>query len=190
MELNERQRYAVEKRGRLLVSAAAGTGKTTTMVEKIVRTVASGVPLKNILVLVFGNAAAAEIRQKVAVNLYLAAKVEKDDSRRGYLLNQLDEIMLAEIKTVHAFCLDMLREYFEPLNLSPDFQIMSAGEKSILENRAARLAFDFFYEKGDELFSELAYVIGGRKEDGLKKIIFELSAEADVRPDPEEFFER
>lgn len=183
---NPEQQRIIDADGRILVSASAGTGKTTVMVQKIVDLIKSGVPLGKILVLVYNNAAASEIREKIAKRLFEASS-ETTGSQREFLIRQLDEIMLAEIKTVHAFCMDLLREHFEPSELNPNFEILSDREKQGMSRRAMQDVLNEYNLSDDGLFRKLSAAFDPRKQEPLSLAVVTLNSQADIQYSPEDF---
>ena len=128
-KLTPQQKMAVEDRGgRLLVSAAAGSGKTKVLVDRLMGYLMDPVRPANIddfLLITYTKAAAAELRGKIAAKL--SEKVAEDPSNR-HLQRQQQRLYLAKISTVHAFCGDALREYAYRLDLSGDFRVADEQE--------------------------------------------------------------
>ncbi len=103
----EQQRVIAHKDGNLLVSAAAGSGKTAVLVERILNLVRGGEDVASFLIVTFTRAAADELRQRLLSSMEEAA--ELDDSMR----EQVSRVELASISTIHAFCLQLITRYFE-----------------------------------------------------------------------------
>ncbi len=153
----EAQRAAIDIRGKeLLVSAAAGSGKTATLTERIITSLTdkdSPADISNMLVVTFTRAAAAELRQRIfkAVSEALA----KDPSNRR-LSSQLVKIGNAKICTIDSFYLELIRENFDSLGLPPSFRIADTAEAELLEKELMGDTVEDFYEKEPEKFSLLA----------------------------------
>ena len=188
--LTPSQREAVAAEGRVLVSASAGSGKTTTMVRKIISAVAAGVPLKDMLVLVYNDAAANELRERLHSALFEAACVS-DGAEREMFRDALDALASARIGTIHSFCRSLIKENFEKLGVSPSFDILSQGEAERYENEAMNTVFARYFAEGDEVFMQLADALSyGRKEDGLRDAVARIYDVTEIRPDREAFIER
>lgn len=123
------QSQVIESRGKnLLVSAAAGSGKTAVLVERIIRMVTEGENLPGIdelLVMTFTNAAAAEMRERIAAAI---EQKLKEDPQNEHLQMQATLVHHAQITTIDSFCLNVIREHFNQLDLDPAFRIGDEGE--------------------------------------------------------------
>lgn len=162
----ERQRNAIEARGgSLLVSAAAGSGKTSVLVERAVGLICDNdnpVDADRLLIVTFSIAAAAEARQRI--NARLSALIAQNPEDYG-LLRQQALLQKAQISTVHAFCLSLIRENFHDLPVSPDFTIADTSELETMRDECAAVVIERFYEKSDPLFLELVELISGGRDD-------------------------
>ena len=150
--LTAEQQAAVENRGRsLLVSAAAGSGKTKVLVERLFSYVESGeANLDDFLIITYTRAAAAELRGKIAK--VLGEKLQ-EDPLNAHLQRQLLRVYRADIKTVDAFCTALLRENCHLLRedarghaLRPDFRVLDENEAQLLRERVLARTLDEFYE--------------------------------------------
>ena len=145
------QQMAVENRGgKLLVSAAAGSGKTKVLVDRLMTYILDGQKLANIddfLIITYTKAAAAELRGKIAAKLseHLA---EQPGNR--HLQRQMQRIFLAKISTVHSFCSDLLREYAYELDVPGDFRVADENECRQLREQAMEETLDNAYASGME----------------------------------------
>ncbi len=128
-QLTEQQRQAVENRGgKLLVSAAAGSGKTKVLVDRLMRYLCDSTDPANIdefLIITFTQAAAAELRAKIAAKL--SEKIAENPENR-HLQQQFQRLYMTQISTVHAFCGNILRQFAYQLNLSADFRMEAESE--------------------------------------------------------------
>lgn len=153
-KLTPQQQMAVENRGgRLLVSAAAGSGKTKVLVDRLMGYLTDPVQPANIddfLMITYTKAAAAELRGKIAAKL--AERVAKDPGNR-HLQRQQQRLYLAKISTVHAFCGDILREYAYKLDLSGDFRVADELEceriRETVMERVLKNAYDHAVDDPD-----------------------------------------
>lgn len=187
--LTEQQRKSVETDGRVLVSASAGSGKTTTMVTKIIRAVAEGVALGDILVLVYNEAAANELREKLHDRLFEAACLSGGEERERFT-RSLDELAGANIGTIHAFCRALIKENFEKLGVSPAFDILNESEEARYMEEATDAVFADFFRRGDEVFMQLADVLShGRKEDNLRAVVKRIYSVTEIQPDRKRFIQ-
>ena len=141
-EPTEEQRLALSARGSILVSAAAGSGKTAVLSHRAVSRILDPddpVDVNDMLIVTFTNAAAAEMRQRISTILTEKANAAENDRRA---LEQRADLDNAAIGTIDAFCLDLVRENFETTGIRPDFRIASAERLALLEERAAREALN------------------------------------------------
>lgn len=143
------QLSAIEKRNsNILVSASAGSGKTTVLVERVIRRVIEeGINIDEILVLTFTNAAAVELKEKILKAIYSALEARPNDL---FLKQQLLYIHRASITTIHAFCLDLIRQNFHILNIDPNFKIADESQITILKNKVMEEVIEQEYEKANE----------------------------------------
>ncbi len=136
-KLTPQQQMAVENRGgKLLVSAAAGSGKTKVLVDRLLKYIQDPIDPANIddfLIITYTKAAAAELRSKIAAKL--SEHIAADPGNR-HLQRQLQRLYLAKISTVHSFCSDILREYAYLLDISADFRVADENEILQLRSRA------------------------------------------------------
>ena len=123
MDWTKEQKEAIDFRGNnLLVSAAAGSGKTAVLIERIkTMLLEDRIPITSMLIVTFTNAAAAEMRFKLQEALM--KEMEKPDSDKLFLRNQLALLGEADISTFNSFALSIVRRYFYMLDLEPDFTI-------------------------------------------------------------------
>ena len=184
----EDQQAAVAHRGSaLLVSAAAGSGKTKVLVDRLLERICDPVSPCNVddfLIITYTRAAAAELRGKIAraVSERLA---ENPESR--HLRSQLSRIYLAEISTVHAFCAGILRNYAYLLDIPADFRIAEEAECVTVRERAMQNVLAAGYEAGDSpSFTAFFETLGfGRDDRGAAELILRLYEKAQSHAKPE-----
>ncbi len=175
MNFTDEQREAIVRRGKIIVSAAAGSGKTSVMIERLVSLILSGTDVREVLALTFTNKAAAQMRDKLRTALSERLLTAQGEERER-LKDQLSALPLAEIGTIHAFCGRLVRTHFYLAGVDAAFRIISPDEPegAALKGRAIDLVFEEAYE-GDPDFSELLSVYFRKKKDRrLKKIVFTL----------------
>ena len=185
------QKNAIEARGgTLLVSAAAGSGKTAVLVERVIQRLldpVNGCDADRLLVVTFTKAAAAEMRERIAAALSARLAAHPDDAR---LLRQQMLLPCASICTIDSFCNDLVRENFHRLDLSPDYKIMDAGELTLLRGEAIDMALEEFYRENDPAFTELLELVRkGRDDTELTETVRRLYDYTQAYPFPEEWIE-
>ena len=162
------QEKILNTEGNIIVSAAAGSGKTAVLTEKIVRKVESGTPICDMLVVTFTTAAAAEMKQRIEKKLYERAENAKDDKTRSFLYTQAQSTSRADISTLHSFCTHVLRRHFYEAELSPTFRVGDSTELEMLHLEALDEALNEYFENaGDK--TRLLNALSG--EDNLIKVI-------------------
>jgi ATP-dependent helicase/nuclease subunit A len=185
------QQRAIEERGcNLLVAAGAGSGKTAVLVERIIRKLLAEqepLDLENLLVVTFTNAAAAEMRQKVAAALSSACR---QDPHNKHLLRQLSLLPQAQITTIHSFCLDLIRRNFCALGLDASFRVAGELEQGLLLRQTLEKFLEQRYEENDQLLPLLADAYGGVKDDSrLMEIMLELYEFSRSQPHPQQWLQ-
>jgi ATP-dependent helicase/nuclease subunit A len=118
------QQDAIDIRGRnILVSAAAGSGKTAVLVERIKKLILEeGVSLDQLLVVTFSNAAASEMKERIAAAL--TSEIENNARNDAFLRNQMNKLNSSNISTFHAFSMEVIRRYFYLTDVAPDFRTL------------------------------------------------------------------
>ncbi len=117
MRWTDEQRLAIEREGNLIVSAAAGAGKTAVLTERIVTRIQAGAPVENFLVLTFTRAAAAEMKGRIAKRLNELADEAEPQEQRRFLRRQARGVDGAYISTIHAFCARVIRRHYHAVDL-------------------------------------------------------------------------
>ena len=188
-QLTQQQRSAVENRGGpLLVSAAAGSGKTKVLVERLLSYLldeTAPCQIDDFLVITYTKAAAAELRGKIAARLseYLA---EHPDNR--HIQRQTQRLYLAKISTVHAYCQDLLRQYACELELSGDFRMADENECRQLRTQAMEELLEESYAGGTENPKFRAFVDSqglGRDDRLVPEIVLKVYDAARCHLDPD-----
>ena len=185
IELTAEQRAAVQDRGGdLLVAAAAGSGKTRVLVERLMAAVEAGEDIDRFLVITFTNAAAAELRGRVAAAIQARQAAQPGDL---HLRRNASLIYKAPICTIDAFCLDFLRQYGHQAGLDPDFRICDEAEASELRQRALEEVLEERYAHiaEDLNFAALADTMAGERDDQtLESVILDVFNKVQSQPDP------
>ncbi len=175
----EEQLRAIGARGSsVLLSAAAGSGKTTMLVERVLRLVTEdGADVDRMLVVTFTRAAASDMRAKLTRRL--SERAAAGDAR---CRDQLLKLEHASISTLHAFCADFLRTNFESAGVDPAFRILDEAVDARLRDEALTQALEEAYAAGGEALLALDY---GRGPAGVRAAAEELLRRLEDRPDPE-----
>ncbi len=177
MSLTVQQQNAIGSRGRVIVSASAGSGKTHVMIERFLSILRSGeASVKEILAVTFTSKAAAQMRDRARKKLTEAYRTSSGEER-ARLKRQLEDLPLADISTIHSFCGRLVRTYFYLVGADPRFRIVDGdlSEARALSARALELAFDEAYEGGEEWFSDLLAVYFRKKKDAtLRKTVLRI----------------
>ena len=188
MEWTEEQKQAIEEKGtNILVAAAAGSGKTAVLVERIIRKVIDdGIDIDKLLVVTFTNAAASEMRERVLDAIY--EKLDKDPNNEN-LSRQITLLNKASICTIDSFCLDIVRNNFYELeNLSPNFRIADTTEIDLLKQEVIEDLFEKKYEDEDKSFLKLIHTYTSYKDDTpLKELILKIHNYIQSNPFPEKW---
>ncbi|MGN0167013.1 MAG: helicase-exonuclease AddAB subunit AddA [Acetatifactor sp.] len=174
----------------ILVSAAAGSGKTAVLVERIVKKVCDEdrpVDIDRLLIVTFTNAAAAEMRERIAAGI--AAKLEENPDSE-HIQRQATLLHNAQITTIDSFCLFLLRNHFNEIGLDPAFRIADEGEIKLMQQDVLWELIEDAYASGEKAFRYcVEYFCPGGRESVLEQHILNLSRYADSFPWPEEWLE-
>ena len=185
IELTQEQRAAVENRGGdLLVSAAAGSGKTRVLVERLMSYVERGEDIDHFLVITFTNAAAAELRDRIASAIH--ARLARSPGDR-HLRRNATLVYKAPICTIDAFCLDFLRQWGHLADLDPDFRLCDEAEGEELRRRALEEVLEARYAniQSDPSFAALVDSLAGERDDQtLEEVILDIHHRIQAQPDP------
>ncbi|HFL3598762.1 TPA: helicase-exonuclease AddAB subunit AddA [Clostridioides difficile] len=172
----------------LLVAAAAGSGKTAVLVERIIQMITSRenpIDIDKLLVVTFTNAAASEMRERIGDAI---GKALDENPENKHLQNQLVLLNKSSITTIHSFCLDVIKSNFHRINLDPNFRIGDQTECAILKQEAIEEVFEDLYEERDEGFLNLVESYaerGGDKE--VQDIILGIYSFAMASPEPKKW---
>ncbi len=175
----------------LLVSAAAGSGKTAVLVERIIRMITdpdSSVDIDRLLVVTFTNAAAAQMKERIRQALERKLEEAPEDER---LLRQRSLIGIARITTIHSFCLSVLKDHFNRIGLDPQFRIGDEAELSLIREEAMERVMERAYEeKRPEFFELLEHYSRKRDDSDITDQIKTLYDYSLGKSDPEEWLNR
>ena len=189
MAWTKEQETAIYKKGdNLLVAAAAGSGKTAVLVERIINKITNeNIDVDKLLVVTFTNAAATEMRERVLDAIY--AKLEKDPDNTN-LQRQIVLLNKSHISTIHAFCLEVIKNNFYKTEISPNFRLANTPEIELLRMETLEEVFEELYEEKNETFINLVNTYCGyRDDDRLKDMILKIYKYIQSMPYPEEWLD-
>ena len=191
ISFTEKQQHVIDARGRnMLVSAAAGSGKTAVLVERIVKMVSDSehpVDIDRLLVVTFTNAAASEMRERIsnALNDRLAADPENE-----HLQRQTTLLHNARITTIDSFCLFVLRNQFHTIGLDPGFRIAEEGEDKLMRREVLAEVLEECYAAGEAAFLNcMEYFSSGSRDTAVEDIVWKLYDFAMSTPFPERWLQ-
>lgn len=169
-----------------LVSAAAGSGKTAVLIERLIQKVideTNPINVDELLVVTFTNASAAEMRQRMATALEKAVKVNPESQ---HLRRQLTLVNKAQISTLHSFCLTIVRQYAYLLNVDPGFRIANENEVALLKDDTMAEVLEAAYAVSDptEMYRLVDAFTSDRGDEAIEVLIEKLYEMARVNPEP------
>ena len=187
----EQQKMAIEARdGSILVSAAAGSGKTAVLVERVIRRITDDkklCPANNLLIVTFTKAAANEMRERI--NEALDKKI-KENPENSFLREQQMLLPDAQICTIDSFCNSLVKENFHFLDISPDFGIIDDSQHSILINQAVDCILEKKYAEKTPAFMLLTETFFANRDDReLASSIVQLYRYSTAYPFPEKWLD-
>ncbi len=188
MEWSKQQERAIHEQGNLIVSAAAGAGKTTVLTERICSAVIGGMPIERFLVLTFTRAAAAEMKQRIQKRLQEAVNECRDDSLRPFLLAQSVAVNSANISTIDSFCSRILHRHGHTIGLDPSVGIADEIQLSVIRDRLRDVFFTSLASEKDPDYH--AMLSAFRSEDAVWEAVKDLSEFLETRPDPDGWLDR
>ena len=184
------QRSAIDAAGgTVLVSAAAGSGKTAVLVQRVIEKLISDDPAvacdaDRLLIVTFTRAAAAEMKERIAAELQKKLEQEPFNAR---MRRQMILLKKAPICTIDAFCGRLVRDNFYQLNVAPDFRTADESEWKMLRSECVNEVLERNYAEGDEDFFELVeQLIGDRNDKELPEILEKLDFYISAFPFPED----
>ena len=190
MEWTKEQKQAIyEKNSNILVAAAAGSGKTAVLVERIINKIINEkVDIDKLLVVTFTNSAASEMRERILNAIYKKLEENPNDIN---LQRQITLLNKSSICTIDSFCLEIVRNNFYELeNITPNFRIADTAEIELLKQEVLEDLFEQKYESQDEEFEKLITTYTSYKDDTpLKEIIQKIYTYIQSNPFPEKWLE-
>lgn len=172
----------------ILVSAAAGSGKTAVLVERIVQMVCDSenpVDIDRLLIVTFTNAAASEMRERISAGI--AARLQ-ENPQEEHIQRQATLLHNAQITTIDSFSLFLIRNHFNEIGLDPAFRVADEGEVKLLAREVLQELLEAHYAAGEEAFTDcVEYFCPGGREKVLEEHILNLSRYAASFPWPQEW---
>ena len=183
---DEQKQAIYEKGSNILVAAAAGSGKTAVLVERIINKIVNeNVDIDKLLVVTFTNAAASEMRERVLNAIYKKIDENPEDER---LQRQVTLLNKSNICTIDSFCLDVVRNNFFEMDISQNFRIGDITEIEILKQDVIEDLFEDKYETEDKDFEKLVNTYTSYKDDTpLKELILKIYTYIQSEPFPEKW---
>lgn len=183
---NEQLQAILEKDSNILVAAAAGSGKTAVLVERIIHKILEeDINIDELLVVTFTNAAASEMRQRILDAIYQYLEEHPENTK---MQEQIMKMAKANICTIHSFCLDVIRNHFYEIGISPNIRIGKPNEMELLKRQVLENLFEEKYEKEDEEFLLLIETYTGyRGDEPLKELLLKMIQNMNANPFPEEW---
>lgn len=175
----------------ILVAAAAGSGKTAVLVERIIQRLMDTkqkVDVDRLLIVTFTEAAAAEMRERIRLAI---EKALEEQPQNVHLQRQATLIHSAPITTIHSFCLSVIREHFHILNIDPGFRIVEEGELKLLKQDVLEELLETCYKAGEDSFLDFVEKYGtGRNDKKIEDIMITLYDYSRSYPQPDRWLEQ
>lgn len=184
MPYTKEQELAINDRNHdILVSASAGSGKTTVLVQRVLKEIISGVGVDQLLIVTFTKAAAAEMKDRIKRELL--RKMYEPDSDKVYLKNQLNNVDTANISTIDAFCLDVIHRFYYAVDIDPSFNILTdETQAALLKERALKdIETEFLENKDEDFLAFYDNFAGDRDAEGPRNLLLDLYNFAMAKPD-------
>ena len=186
---NEQKQAIYEKGNNILVAAAAGSGKTAVLVERIINKIINEkIDIDKILIVTFTNAAASEMRERILNAIYEKLEKNPDDEN---LQRQITLLNMANICTIDSFCLDIVKNNFYELeNISPNFRIADTTEIDLLKQEVLDDLFEQKYIENNQDFLELLEIYTGyRGDEALQELVLNIYKFIQSSPFPEKWLQ-
>ncbi len=185
MEWSNDQKAVLSSRGNVLVSASAGSGKTTVLIEKIIRMLEDGADIRRILVMTFTRAAAQDMKNKLVEKMYKRLSFGKESER---IRKQLEYVPFADVCTINSFCFSLMKKYFSAVNVDPSCSILDEDEENKLWDECMdRVLERKIVEGRPDFLKALEYFSRKRKTDGIKDAVSALRTFLNAQEDPDLF---
>lgn len=186
------QQKVINLRGRnILVSAAAGSGKTAVLVERIISRLTKDNPpldVDRLLIVTYTEAAAAEMKDRIGSAIEKLLEEHPGDT---HLERQATLVYSAQITTIHSFCLSVIRDHFHVIGIDPGFRVAEEGELKLLRQDVMDELLEACYASGDKNFLEFTEQFGtGRNDRKIEEIILKMYEYSRSYPQPDKWLDR
>ncbi|MCK8616818.1 helicase-exonuclease AddAB subunit AddA [Fructobacillus sp. M158] len=189
-EFTENQQKAItHSKHNILVSASAGSGKTTVLIERLIRKIVDDrIPVDRFLIVTFTRAAAGEMKERLEKALTAVLQSSQSQEERVYLQEQLALLPTAAVTTIDGFALQLIESYYYEIDLDPAFRLVAdSAEEALFKNRVLDNLFNDLYEESHPNHQAFLNVLGNfasvSRDDGLKEIILKLANFDIARPE-------
>lgn len=191
-EWTKEQQQAIDSRnGTILVSAAAGSGKTSVLVERVIKRLEdekNPCSVDKLLIVTFTRAATKHMRDEIGKAIEKSLAQNPADT---HLLHQQIMLPYAKICTIDSFCNDVIKENFYSLNISPDYSLIDEAEQKLMMNDAAEETLEYFYKENSPEFSYIAKLMNkGGNDSALISLIIDLYKYSRAFPYPDEWLDK
>ena len=184
----EQSQAIYKKDSNILVAAAAGSGKTAVLVERIInKIIKEKIDIDRLLVVTFTNAAASEMRERILKSIYkiIDSEEPQDEETINHLQRQITLLNKASICTIDSFCLDVIKNNFFEIEISPNFRIADTAEIDLLKQEVLEKLFEEKYENHDKDFEKLIKTYTSYRDDTpLKDVILRIYTYIESNPFP------
>ena len=192
---DEQKQVINSRHGNLLVSAAAGSGKTAVLVERIIEMVmgvdsdgnkvSDGIDIDELLVVTFTRAAAAQMKEKITAAL---ERLADENPENEHLVKQISLVQRADITTIDGFCLGIVKDYFNVINIDSSFDIADKQEMELIKSDVFEEVLGEYYEEGSPEFLYLVDCFARKVSDEtIRKSVFKICEVASSYPKPEKW---
>lgn len=192
-QYTENQKKAISHSGHnILVAASAGSGKTTVLIERLVRKILAGASVDEFLIVTFTNAAAAEMKERLEVAITEQIGQVTDDKQKRFLLDQLALLPVANVSTIDSFALKLIDTYYYKIGLDPSYRLLAdQAELNLLKDRVIEAVFADFYDQNHPDHEDFLALVNNfanpNQDQNLKEKVLKLADFALARPDGPEW---
>lgn len=176
-QFTDHQWQAIFDEGKnILVSASAGSGKTTVLVQRVIEKIKNFTDINELLVVTYTNAAAKEMKQRIQKAIQSEINNENDPRKKQHLIRQLPLLGHADISTLHSFCLKVIKRYYYLIDFDPVFRLLTDDtEIALMKEDVWEELREELYGEEDTLFEALTTAYSNdRSDDGLTQLVFKL----------------
>ena len=176
-EFKEEQKQAITERGKnILVSAAAGSGKTSVLVERVKKLIiGDNESVKNMLIVTFTEKAASEMKSRIIEAISKEIKETNDNDKKKRLKRELVLIPSSNISTFHSFAMEVIKRFYYLINIEPNLKVVDDAEERIMLEESLDELIDGYFKENNEVFLDyLDRYTDGKRNDAFRDVIIEL----------------